>query len=45
MGHDRDAGRHQLLDLVRDPLAALQLDRVRPRLLQEADRGGQCIPG
>ena len=43
--HHRDAGRDQLLDLPGHPLAALQLDRVRPGLLEEPGGGGQRLAG
>jgi hypothetical protein len=43
--HHRDAGRDQFLDLVGDPLAAFELDRVRTGFLQEAGRGGQRRAG
>ena len=43
--HHRDAGRRQRGDLVGHPLAALQLDRVRAGLLEEARRGGEGLCG
>src|SRR5262249_22644058 len=41
--HYRDAGLHQLLDLVYHSLAALEFDRVRTGLLEEPARGGQRL--
>ena len=41
VGHHRDAGRGQRRDLLGDPLAALQLDRMRAGFLHEPDRGGE----
>jgi hypothetical protein len=41
--HHRDSGLHQFLHLVHHPLAAFELDRVRPGFLQEPDRGGQGL--
>jgi voltage-gated potassium channel len=43
VGHHRDAGRHQLLDLVHDPPAAFELDRLRAGFLEEA--AGRCERG
>ena len=45
VGHHRDAGGGQGGDLVGDPLAALELDRVRAGLLQEPGRGRQRLRG
>ena len=43
VAHHRDARRDQVLDVVRDPLAALELDRVRARFLHEPDGGVQRL--
>ena len=45
MGHHRDAGGSQGRDLIGDPLAALELDRVGAGLLEEAGRGREGLSG
>ena len=45
VGHHRDAGARQRLDLRREPRPALELDGVRPALLHEPEGGGQRLLG